>query len=266
VSPDLETVMAYVDGELPPQRRLEVEAAIAADAQLAATVEALYASRLPYQSAFAGEPVPPVPQALQAHVAELSAVATASHDMALAAAANTRVPGGGRNPGTIVRTMLVLLLGLLAGYLVAAKLASAGPGAEPWVMKVSNYHAMYSRETVMDGGSGITQTRALQSRLREQRGLDLVIPDLRSEGLQFVRAQQLQFEGRMVLQLVYLPKDGLPLALCLTQAAAQAERAVTLDGLQAVTWHAKGWAYVIVGALPMAQMQSLRKQLPAALI
>ena len=125
---------------------------------------------------------------------------------------------------------------------------------------------MYSRETVTDGNSGIVQTQALLPRLHQEQGLDLEIPDLKAQGLQFVRAQQLQFDGKMVLQLVYLPQQGLPLALCLTPAPTQPERTVTLDGLQALTWHAKGWAYVLVGAFALSEMREVRRHLPLPLI
>jgi len=264
VSPDIETVMAYVDGELPPQRRTEVEAAIAASPELAATVEALFASRLPYQSAFAQEHVPPLPKALQERVAELSAVATASHEMALAGPGSVNTPS--KASGSSLIWMGLLLIGLVLGYASATRFGlNDSSSVDPWVLKVGNYHSMYSRETVMDG-SGVAQTQSLQQRLRQQRGLELQIPDLKAQGLQFVRAQQLQFDGQMVLQLVYLPQQGLPIALCLTPAAAQAERAMTVDGLQAVTWHAKGWAYVLIGSEPLSKMQELRGKLPPALI
>ena len=105
----------------------------------------------------------------------------------------------------------------------------------------------------------------MQRRLQQQ-GLVLQIPDLQAKGLRFVRAQQLQFEGRMVLQLVYLPEQGLPVALCLTPLPAQRERSVAVEGLQALTWHAKGWAYLLVGSLPAAQMEKIRRDVPAALI
>ena len=271
MSPDIETLRSYVDAELPPQRRMEVEAAIAADAELAAQVEALSASRLPYLSAFAQERLAPVPAALQQRIAELSAVAAASHDMALAAVGHGAGPaGGGQQPGRAGDARLIwlglLLLGLIVGYLAATHVArSAAPDAEPWVLKVASYHSMYARETVMEGGIELSQTKALQRRL-QQKGLVLQIPDLQAKGLRFVRAQQLQFEGRMVLQLVYLPQEGLPIALCLTPAPEQPERSTAVDGLQTLTWHAGGWAYVLVGSLLATDMQNIKRGLPAVLI
>ena len=41
-----------------------------------------------------------------------------------------------------------------------------------------------------------------------------VVPDLRAEGLTFKRAQRLSFRGQELIQLVYLPASGDPVALC----------------------------------------------------
>ncbi|TXI79288.1 MAG: anti-sigma factor, partial [Cupriavidus sp.] len=57
-------LMAYVDGELPPAQRAEVEALVARDPDAAALVAALEASKLDYAGAFAAQPLPPVPESL----------------------------------------------------------------------------------------------------------------------------------------------------------------------------------------------------------
>ena len=263
--PDLDELRAYVDGELGPQRRGEVEAALAANAELAARAQTLFASQLPFQSAFAEVPVQPVPKALQARVAELVSVASASHEIGLAGAGGPVLSGKPR--GSRWMWLAWLLAGLVVGGFAALRTGQgAAPAAEPWVLNVGSYHSMYARETVLDDdGAGLAQASALKQRLRQQLGLELKVPDLSAQGLRFVRAQQLQFGGKLVLQLVYLPKEGLPVALCLTPAQAQPERLVELNGLRAVTWQNQGWAYVLIGSLPMAQLQALRREIPAAL-
>lgn len=265
--PDLETLLAYADGELTPERRAEIDAAIAVDTELAASVAALLASRLPYRSAFEQEVAPPVPAALHTRVAELSSVAVAGEAMACAQASRGRsvMPANSR-----ARWMLTLLAGAMFGYLaaVAVNTAQRGP-AEPWLRSAITYHAMYSRETVIDSSPALAQTQAqtLLKVLHEREGLGLKkVPDLGAQGLQFVRAQQLQFNGRVVLQLVYLPKQGAPVALCLMQTPSQPERSIDLEGQHALAWHAKGWAYVLIGSLPLHQMQALRQLVPPALI
>ncbi len=273
MSPDLETLRAHADGELPPLRRAEVDAAIAADPALAALSAALFASRLPYRSAFEFDAPQPVPAALQTRVAELASVARAGETMVLAGASaggshNPTPPSSGRGP-TRRWALLLLLSGVVLGCLLAAAVAAVKQReAEPWLRSVITYHTMYSRETVTDGSPALGQAQAvaLRKALHDQQGLELNVPDLRAQGLQFVRAQRLQFDGRTVLQLVYLPERGAPVALCLMPAARQPERALSLDGQQALAWHAGGWAYVLIGALPLEQLQALRRQLPAALI
>ena len=286
MSPDLDTLRAHADSELAPLRRAEVDAAIAADPALAALSAALFASRLPYRSAFELDAPEPVPAALQARVAELASVARAS-ELALmlngaetwagagagAGASSASRYDGSTNPTRGRPTgpwMLFLLLsGVVLGCLLAAAVATLRQReVEPWLRSVITYHTMYARETVTDGGPalGQAQAAALRKALHEQQGLELTVPDLRAQGLQFVRAQRLQFDGRTVLQLVYLPDRGAPVALCLMPAASQPERALVFDGQHALAWHAGGWAYVLIGAQPLEQLQVLRRQVPAALI
>lgn len=262
MSPDLETLRAHADGELAPLRRAEVDAAIAADPALAALSAALFASRLPYRSVFERDapPPPPLPAALQARIAELAAVARASElaslintselasltdtseTLVLAGASAgsqhdaTPPPASGRPARRWA--LLLLLSGVLLGCLLAAAVATVQQRqVEPWLRSVITYHAMYSRETVFDGdpalvqGQAQAQAVALRKALHDQQGLKLTVPDLRAQGLQFVRAQRLKF-----------------------------------DGQQALAWHAEGWAYVLIGALPLKRLQALRQHLPAALI
>ncbi len=49
--------------------------------------------------------------------------------------------------------LLTLLLGLALGRWSATGVGKSGGGdVEPWIVAASNYHAMYARETVLDGG------------------------------------------------------------------------------------------------------------------
>lgn len=164
--------------------------------------------------------------------------------------------------------MLLLLSGVALGCLLAAAVPTVQQRqAKPWLRNVIPYHPMYSRETLTDGGpaSGLAQAAALRRALHDQQGLKLTVPDLRAQGLQFVRAPRLQFDGRSVLPLVYLPERGAPVARCLMPAASQPERSLTLDDQHALAWHAKGWAAVLIGALPKERLLSLWQRLPAAL-
>jgi anti-sigma factor RsiW len=271
------TLLAYVDGELPAHSRSDVEAAIAANAELAHTVRTMQVSRLPYQSAYEQQPLPAVPAALRAQVGELASVALASRELAGRglAAREMAVAGGGpadrgskgpwpRASWWFAAMLVMLAIGWFAGYLGGQRTPAVT--VEPWVRMVSSYHSMYSRDTVLDGGVAVAQAAALKARLAYQLGLNLKIPDLQSEGLSFVRAQQLQFNGKMVIQLVYLPERGLPIALCLIPSSQQAERSLTIDGQQAVTWHTGDWGYLLIGQKPLPELERLRSKIPAVVV
>ena len=82
-------LMAYVDGELPPHEREEVERELRTSPDLAERVALLQASRLPYRDAFAAQELPPVPPGLSAKIEE----------MALAAKAKAAQQEAGPSPG-----------------------------------------------------------------------------------------------------------------------------------------------------------------------
>lgn len=272
--PDQETIRAYSDGELWPTHRAEVEAAIASDPEVAREAQAMFASRLPYQSAFACRHMPPVPERLQSRIADLARVADASV-LRLYTSGMTPVGGVKRVVGrfeeiparmSIWMAALVLLGGLL-GYCGAELSASLrSPGVEPWVANVAIYHALYSRETVSDMLVATKTVPSVQQEIAQKYGLQVRIPELSGNGLQFVRAQQLEFAGNLVLQLVYLPGEGRPIALCLMPANQQPERALTVQGQQVVTWHDNGWAYVLVGNRSLKELEAIRKSVPSVVL
>ena len=219
--PDLDTLRAFADSDLPPAQRADVQAAVAAEPELAALTAAMRASRLPYPQAFAIDNVPPVPAALEARVAALVSAALAAEEPAWghavhaahAAATTGQGPQSPRNG--LWRRLALVLPALAIGYLAALAISAAQrPTTEPWLQSVITYQAMYSRDTVTDGGAGAgqAQLQAIRKVLQEQSGLDLRVPDLSAQNLQFVRAQRLQFNGQMVLQLIYLPSQGEPIA------------------------------------------------------
>ena len=65
-------LLAYADGQLAPERRAEIEAAIANSADVAGRVKAMRASALPYAAAFESQILPPVPRELSDRIAALA--------------------------------------------------------------------------------------------------------------------------------------------------------------------------------------------------
>lgn len=120
---DDETLMAFVDGELPPEQRAEVEAAIAADPQLRSAVERQRRLRVAVSDVFAPTAAEPLPEALLAAVrGEQRPVQVI--DLAAERARRHREPAEIQRPawhswGAIAATLVV---GIIAG-----QMADLGP-------------------------------------------------------------------------------------------------------------------------------------------
>jgi len=233
------------------------------DALLRAHAELERAADLPYRAAFDAQELPPVPPALQARVHEL---------LAASVVAASPLAGPARH-GPARRGWLVgaLVASFVAGLLVPRPwlqgLSPQGPAAgghgdaaEPWIAAIAQYHALYVRETVQGQTASFTSWQdlladvapALRVRLRG-------VPDLRARGYAFKRAQRLGHGAEPLIQLVYLPVQGRPLALCFLPApgAARAPRFETLCSQGVASWRDAGLAFVVVGDLPAAELQPL---------
>lgn len=243
---------AFVDGELEPGLRQQVESAVANSPVLQQQVHALRASCLPYRAAFDAQALPPPPAALVDHVASLVAVAGAA-------------------PAAGVPRRAWLVAGLAASFAVGAVLPRAvavfqdalpGHGErEPWVAAIAQYHALYVRETVdkaMEPPDPLPSLLAgfdlpLQQRLR--------VPDLAAQRLAFRRAQRLGYGAGPLIQLVYLPPQGRPLAVCFlaTPGRSAPPRYAVVADQNVATWRAGGLVFVVVGDL---SLQALREVVP----
>jgi hypothetical protein len=78
--------------------------------------------------------------------------------------------------------------------------------------------------------------------------LDVAVPDLRSAGLAFKRVQRLSFNDQPVVQMVYLPENGSPVALCVTHDGRpdEAPRSQRVSGMNTVVWRHNQVGYVLL--------------------
>jgi len=235
-------LMAYVDGELSAEVRSEVEAAAAHSPELAERLYAMRASALPYGAAFERQVLPPVPPQLARRISEL---ATASAAAPLRANAVRVWP---RMAAAFVAGALCCLVALeLRPY--AGPLLSATAPVAPWIQAVADYQQLYSRETLASVTEDPQLTRQIVGNLQGADALAIQIPDLRSAGLAFKRVQRLNFHGQPVVQIVYLPEQGGPVALCVTRdrepdAPPQAQQ---VGEMQTVAWRRGNLGYVLLG-------------------
>jgi len=247
-------LLAYVDNELPPERRAEVETAVAASADLAARLRALHASDLPYAAAFESQALPPVPEALAKRIEDLVSVHPSSRQ--------PRLPAWHRLAAAYAAGVLCCAVALKLFLVLPASLTSTSPVA-PWIKAVADYQELYSRATLANVREDPVLSAHVILDLQTNDGLRVVVPDLRAVGLAFKRVQRLSFHQQAVVQMAYLPERGEPVAVCVTRDARanEAPLALKLGTLQIVSWRRNQLGYVLVGHFPERELLDVAQRL-----
>ena len=143
-----------------------------------------------------------------------------------------------------------LMLGLMIGYSVFSTNSSPDKQNNNWVTEVANYQLLYVRDTVVPAPTiSESQKTILETRLTKALGSELSILDLSKQQLTFRRGQVLDINGKPLIQLVYLPDDGLPVALCILRSdvADTLPKSGESRSQSFIEWSKNGLSYVIIG-------------------
>ena len=235
-----EDLVAYLDGELDHVRRSAVDTALAADEALAARLAALDIDRGAIRVA-------------------LDAVAAAAPVERLRRQLDSITPLGAkrdrRRLAPWVATAAALVLGLALGY-------ALGFGAVPdpmsnWHVAVADYQILYTTATLAPLSNDPAVQRSEVSAVSLKLGVPVGLEALQIPGLEFKRAQLLEFNGRPLAQFAYLDQGGVPIAFCVTRTggADQAVRAGRFTGLAAAYWNKGGFGYIVIGATDATVLQ-----------
>jgi anti-sigma factor RsiW len=249
-------LMQYVDGEIAPEQRAEIEAAIAHSDDLTARVAALRASCLPYRAAFERQVTPPVPENLARRIDELVSVSARPQQSAACSGRRTAVPwlAAAFVAGAICS-------GVLSGYFGGA--SPFHSGVEPWVQSVADYQVLYGRDTVASIKEDPATTEQIVADIRQRDGMPVRIPDLRQVGLKFKRIQRLDYHDRPLIQIVYLPERGDPVALCMIEDphGGAPMQTAQVGEMKTVTWHGNNLAYVLLAKNATVDLQAMAKEI-----
>ncbi|WP_244098464.1 anti-sigma factor family protein [Burkholderia gladioli] len=244
MKPDDSTLIAYADGELDAAGAASVEQALAESSELRESVARLRASRLPYQDAFAAQKLPPLPDALRLRI-EAMASAAQAQSAAAAAQAQPREQGQEQEPvpasAKVVplparrnRPMLWLAAAFVAGAFCAGlvqQFAAGGFGGgsgptlaasgakKPWISVAADYQQLYTRDTVANLTPDPAVSAKIVGEIRSDDGIRLRVPDLSMAGMRFKAIDRLRYDGKPLVQIVYLPERGVPVALCVMKDA-----------------------------------------------
>ncbi len=253
---DDETLNAYLDGELDPVVRADVEAALARDAEARARLEALRRVSLLGRTAVDELSRLSVDESLQERVWPLP-----KPEPDCPAARTGRAM-------TILSGALVLLLGMglgawlfpssprLAGE--AAAVATAWPRQAAWFHHLAAERRTHARPLVLDvEGSEPARLQVELNRTLQQR---VVVPDLSDLGLRPLGARLLVEQARPLAQIFYQDAGGnlVSLLVALDSGPDTRPRFERVDdGPATAQWRRANTRYVLVGEPERVRLQDL---------
>ena len=142
-----------------------------------------------------------------------------------------------------------------------AKMASAS--LSPWVIAAVGYQQLYTRDTLAYAEENPATTSKIVDDIRRDDKLALRIPDLSSAGLTFKSVRRLHFNNKPLVQIVYLPENGPPIALCIMKGvkADQPVAAQLVDTMHVVTWRQAELSYALIGKTEGVDLDALGKRI-----
>ncbi len=239
--PQAHKLLAYADNALDKVERIEVEKLLDTDKSAVSFLEQLTISELPFKDAFDSllELDPPLLEKTELDNTDNSPIHR-----------TVQVDHPSNQKKWLWPTSLVASL-LLGATLMFFSINANTEDRDNWIVQVADYHLLYIRETVRHSHSSPEEIEKLSYYLGEQLNSKITIPNLSKQNLSFRRGQILDSNGRKLIQLAYLPKNGLPVALCILKSNANDLLPKTGEsrGLPYVTWSKNGLSYIIIGAI-----------------
>ncbi|MEM7058462.1 MAG: hypothetical protein AAF557_12785 [Pseudomonadota bacterium] len=219
-----EDLVAFLDGEADQTMSARVAKALAEDPALGDRVAALQIETDELRQGF-------------------DALLATAPDIAQTAPAPQSAWGGWR---AAAAAAVLFVAGLGVGWSIA-------PGERPtnWHQAVADYQVLYSTATLTNLQMGSDRRTESLARTSRDLGLPLTVDQVSVPGLEFQRAQILDFNGQPLAQLTYLDADGNPIAFCLTRSDIDSKASnQEISGLNAVTWANGGMGFILIGPAP----------------
>lgn len=250
-------LMAWVDGELSSHEAAEVADLVARSPEAQAQAAAMAVSQLPYREAFEHQHQPEIPARLAASIAVLT---EASRDRA-----TPMPPLGGRQPsrwqGVWIAMAFVAGVGCTLGGMRFWE--STEEAESPWITAVTQYQEMYVRDTLVQVHDNAALSARTLADIQTQDRMPIVIPDLQSANLEFKRVQRLRYGDKPVVQMVYMPASGDPIALC-AAPDIRPDKAMQQrmdENLSVVTWRSGNISYMLVGRSTPATLRDISERI-----
>ncbi len=254
--PSDEQLTAYIDGELPPDETARIGLLLETDARVAARLEFLSRSSLPFEQAFE-------PLLAAAPKAKLEAM------LASVASAEPSVPVRPTRRGLLAALAACVVAGVVAdrAFIGLGRRLAVKDESNEWRAAVAEYIALYTPDTLA-GPVPTAQTQAAQLSILEEK-LDLRLPAeaISIEGADFKRALVLQYDDAPLAQIAYLDPQTGPMALCIVRSADGAKPAEVeaRKGMNVVYWASPSHAFMLIGHASADRMRTVADGIMARL-
>lgn len=248
--PSDEQLTAFIDGEVDAADRDRIERLIAGDERVAERFDFLARSALPFGEAFA-------PMLADAPAAKLDAMLAA---IPTNNAPEVRAAGIGRRGflAAIAASFVAAIAVDRAVIGIGRRLSKPDEDTE-WRAVVAEYLSLYTADTLSAPAGDRAQQAAQLNEVGSKLGLSLAPEAVAMPGVEFKRAQILNYDSKPLAQIAYLDPQSGPMALCIVQSAkgVVAPDMENRHGMNVVYWSSATHAFMLIGHAPIDRMQQL---------
>ncbi|NLS02467.1 anti-sigma factor [Rhizobium sp. P32RR-XVIII] len=256
IMPSDEELTAFIDGELPPQDAARIEALATVDDHVAGRLEFLSRSSLPFKEAFA-------PLLAAAPKAELEAVLSAIPERQESTASTLT---GRRGFLSAIAASVVAGVIVDRAYIGLSRRPSREESTE-WRGVVAEYLSLYTADTLAGPVPPADIQSAQLALLEGKLGLALSPEKVALPGVDFKRAQLLEYDEKPLAQIAYLDPETGPMALCIIRSNS-GEKSPDIEGrlgMNVVYWSDNTHAFMLIGHAPADRMQEIADSVRAKL-
>lgn len=257
--PTDEQLTAFIDGELDVADCERIERLIADDERVAERFDFLSRSSLPFTEAFQ-------PILAEAPAAKLEAMLAA---IPSGRESNTRSGGFGRRGflAAVAASFVAAIAIDRAVIGIGHRLSKPDEDTE-WRAVVAEYLSLYTADTLSAPAGDHAQQVAQLNDVGARLDLPLKPEAIAMPGVEFKRAQILNYDSKPLAQIAYLDPESGPMALCIVQSTrgAAAPDMESRRGMNVVYWSSSTHAFMLIGHAPIDRMQQLAADVRAHLI
>ena len=244
---------AYLDGELDPERRREMDRHLANDVADSQRLDSYRAQADMIRRIYGPLIERPVP-------ARLAAAATGIATMKPRRSWRATI-------GAVAASLLLLAVGAAAGWFARDWTDQKGAGTRNFVAEAVAAHRMFTaeiRHPVEVPGSDYPH---LVGWLSKRVGANLKAPKLDGAGYQLVGGRLLPGSGKAAAQFMYEDKGGRRVTLYVrsTDGSQSAFRVASEGPVSALYWREDGLAWAVMGEMPQETLLQLAHTIYSAL-